>query len=195
MATSQGRAAPRRRLIGGALATLTYTKHLLRRPEQQTIDARYQIRGTDRRRTAGFVLVNIDSTTFSDFENQHLHAHWPFPRRYDARVIEQLHRARAKVIAYDVRFTERTDTPDDNALIEAVGRAGNVVLSTTEVGEHGTTDVLGGDQVLRVRTARDGAERPHDPFVHRCPARAGAGRERRLGTWPPETRPIGVSKP
>jgi CHASE2 domain-containing sensor protein len=141
-------------LAASGLGILIYHNHLLRRPEQQTIDARFQIRGTERKKIAGIVVVAIDDTTFSDFNNQHLNAQWPFPRRYDARVIDQLHRAGAKVIAVDVQFTERTDAADDNALIEAVGHAGNMVLSTTDVGPHGTTNVLGGDAVLRQLGAR-----------------------------------------
>ncbi len=141
-------------LISAGLGSLAYNSHLLRRPEQQTIDARFQIRGTDRHRATGVVLVDIDATTFNYFRNHNRPAQWPFPRRYHARVIEELHRAGAKVIAFDVQFTEPTDPADDNALIEAVGHAHNMVLSTTEVGPHGTTDVLGGEAVLRRVDAR-----------------------------------------
>jgi CHASE2 domain-containing sensor protein len=141
-------------LIAAGLGTLAYANHLLRRPEQETIDARFQIRGTERQRTAGLVLVNVDDTTFNYFRNHNLPSQWPFPRRYHARVIEQLHRAGAKVIAFDVQFTEPTDPTDDDALIEAIGRAHNMVLSTTEVGPHGSTDVLGGEAVLRQVDAR-----------------------------------------
>jgi CHASE2 domain-containing sensor protein len=136
-------------LAAAALATLIRSEHLLRRPEQQTIDARFQIRGAERQRTAGLVVVGVDDTTFNDFRSQRLRAQWPFPRRYHAQVIERLQRAGAKVIAFDVQFTEPTDPADDDALIEAVGRARDVVLSTTEVGAHGTTNVLGGDALLR----------------------------------------------
>jgi CHASE2 domain-containing sensor protein/predicted Ser/Thr protein kinase len=141
-------------LVAAGLGALAYTSHLLRRPEQQTIDARFQIRGAEPHRTAGLVLVSIDSTTFNYFRNHNLHAQWPFPRRYHARVIDELHRAGAKVIAFDVQFTEPTDPVDDDALIEAVGHAHNMVLSTTEVGTRGSTDVLGGEEVLREVDAR-----------------------------------------
>jgi adenylate cyclase len=143
-------------LIASGLGTLAYATHLLRRPELQAIDARFQIRGAERQKTSGLVVVNIDDTTFSDFRNQNLHAQWPFPRRYHARVIDELHRAGAKVIAFDVQFTEPTDPVDDNALIEAVGRAGNMVLSTTVVGAHGAANVLGGEALLRQLGARAG---------------------------------------
>ena len=141
-------------LFATGVGTLAYTNHLLRRPEQETIDARFQIRGTERQRTARLVLVNIDAATFSYFRNLNEHAQWPFPRRYHARVIDELHRAGAKVIAFDVQFTEPTDRVDDDALIEAVGHARNMVLSTTEVGLNGSTDVLGGEAVLREVGAR-----------------------------------------
>jgi adenylate cyclase len=141
-------------LLASGLGCLAYATHVLRRPELQTIDARFAIRGTLGKRVAGLVVVGIDNTTFSDFNRQHLFAQWPFPRRYHARVIEQLHRAGAKVIAFDVQFTEPTDTTDDNALVEAVGHAGKMVLATTQVGPHGTTDVLGGDEVLHQLGAR-----------------------------------------
>lgn len=79
------------------------------------------------------MLVGIDGTTFSD-----LNTRWPFPRRWHARVIDRLHRAGARVIAYDLEFTGQTDTRDDNALIEAAGRAGNLVFAATAVDAQGT---------------------------------------------------------
>jgi CHASE2 domain-containing sensor protein len=143
-------------LIAAGLAILAHDNHLLRRLEQQTIDARFQIRGEEHSRAAGVVLVKIDEATFDYLRNRDLHARWPFPRRYDARVIDELRGAGAKVIAFDVQFTEQSNRIDDNALIEAIGRAGNVVLSTSEVGPHGSTAVLGGNEVVRGLGARVG---------------------------------------
>ena len=55
----------------------------------------------------------------------------PIPFYRDAfRMIDRLKQDGARVIAYDVQFTEPTVVAEDNALIEAIGRAGNVVLST-----------------------------------------------------------------
>ena len=54
-------------------------------------------------------------------------------RSLHARVIDRLHAAGAREIVYDVQFTEPTVPAQDNALINAVGRApGKVVLATTE---------------------------------------------------------------
>jgi CHASE2 domain-containing sensor protein/tRNA A-37 threonylcarbamoyl transferase component Bud32 len=143
-------------VAAAAIGVFAHGQHLLRRFEQQTIDTRFQIRGTQEGRTAGFVFVRIDDSTFNYFRDRGLPAQWPFPRRHHARVIDELRRAGARVIGFDVQFTEPTDRVDDNALIEAVGRASNVVLSTTAVGPHGSTAVLGGDRVLRRLGARAG---------------------------------------
>jgi adenylate cyclase len=141
-------------VLAGGLGVLAYATHLLRRPEQQTIDARFAIRGSEAHRTAGLVVVGVDEPTFDYFRNAGLAARWPFPRRYDARVIERLRRAGAKVIGVDIQFTEESDPADDNALVEAIAASHGVVLATTEVGPHGTTSVLGGDSVLREIGAR-----------------------------------------
>jgi adenylate cyclase len=128
--------------------------HLLRRSELQTIDARFSIRGRQRA-PADIVLVEIDNATFQELTNLGLHSEFPFPRRYDAQVIDRLRRAGAKTIAMDIEFTHPTDTPDDNALIEAIGRArGKTVLAATEVGPNASNGVLGGGSVLHELGAR-----------------------------------------
>jgi adenylate cyclase len=89
----------------------------------------------------------VDDVTFSQLDRR-----WPFPRSLHARVIDNLARDGAGVIAYDVQFTEPTTPRQDNALIRAVGRAGpvtEVVLATTEVGKDGQTNVFGGEDILK----------------------------------------------
>jgi CHASE2 domain-containing sensor protein len=150
-------------LIAAGLGTLAHAEHFLRRPEQETIDARYQIRGTDRRKVADFVLVSIDAATKDDFRKQHIPAAWPFPRGYFARVIEHLHQARARVIAVDVDFEERREETErkieeEEELEEAVEHARDVVLGADAVGVRvrGATTVLGGDAFLHKAHARAG---------------------------------------
>jgi CHASE2 domain-containing sensor protein len=82
---------------------------------------------------------------------------WPFPRHLHAQAIDALRRDGAKAIVYDVQFTEQTTPRDDNALIDAVGRARNVVLATAETDEHGHSNILGGDDVLNSLGAHAGA--------------------------------------
>ncbi len=135
-------------LLATGLGVLFEHTHLLRRLEQPAIDARYQVRGTDRAKTDGVVLVTVDSSTFNAFRQAGLKLHWPFPRRYTAQVIEELRRSGAKAIGLDMEFLGATDRRDDTALLNAIDRAGNVVLAATETGPGGSTDVLGGDAVL-----------------------------------------------
>ena len=91
------------------------------------------------------MLVEVDNNTFQELTRLHRHAEWPFPRRYDAEVIDRVRAAGAQTIAMDIEFAHATDEADDHALFEALGRAhGKTVLAATEVGPHGETEVLGG---------------------------------------------------
>jgi len=131
-------------VLAAAIGVLGYATHLLRRSENQTIDARFSIRGA-RKAPSDFVLVQIDNATLQQLARAKLHSEFPFPRRYDATVIDRLRSAGARTIALDLEFTHETDVRDDNALIEAIGRAhGKTVLAASEVARDGTTDVFGG---------------------------------------------------
>jgi adenylate cyclase len=132
--------------VGLAAAAIAFTADavgILDSQEQSTVDVRFSVRGSHDP-PSDVVLVAIDDVTFDE-----LGLRWPFPRRLHAQVIDRLRKAGAKVIAYDIQFTEQTDAVDDNALINAVGRAGNLVLSTTTVDDKGHSNVLGGDAELR----------------------------------------------
>jgi adenylate cyclase len=132
-------------LTGVVLAA--YGFDVLDGPELDTVDARFAIRG-DEPPPREVVLVKIDDVTFGD-----LGIRWPFPRSVHGRAIDELRKAGARAIAYDVQFTEATRPREDNALITAVDRADGVVLATTEV-DDGRTNVFGGEEVLRSIGAR-----------------------------------------
>jgi adenylate cyclase len=141
-------------IVAAALGIVTHATGVFHRTELQTIDARYNVRGTNRSLVKNFVVVGVDSSTLSYFATgkalkMHYAATWPFPRRDHARVIDHLLTAGAKHVAVDIQFTSPTDNTDDYDLATAVKRAGHVVLATTTVGPHGSTDVLGGDAELR----------------------------------------------
>jgi adenylate cyclase len=113
--------------------------------EDKSIDARFRIRG-ERKPPSDLVVVGIDDTTFQD-----LHQRWPFRRIYHAKVINRLKKDGAKLIVFDVQFTEPQDTgnpnrdaEDDNALILACKAAGNCVMSSTEFNKQGQAAVFGG---------------------------------------------------
>jgi adenylate cyclase len=143
-------------VIAGATGVLAYATHLLRHTEQQSIDARFSVRGS-RPAPADLLLVQIDNKTLQTLRNRRMASEFPFPRRYDAQVIDRLRQAGAKVIALDIEFSHETDTADDDALIESIGRArGKVVLATTEVGPRGQNPVLGGEGLPERLSARVG---------------------------------------
>jgi adenylate cyclase len=136
------------------IGVAAYATGLFKRSELQSVDARYGIRG-GHRPPADIEFVQIDVPTFESLERAGLQGRFPFPRRYEAKVIEAIARGGAKAIAVDIEFTVRTDEQDDQALAEAVARAhGKVVLSTVTVGPHGQTSILGGNAVLRELGAR-----------------------------------------
>lgn len=118
--------------------------------ELDTVDARFAIRGTEAP-PDDIVIVEIDDSTFAELQER-----FPFPRSMHGEVVDELRRDGADVIAYDVQFTEPTSPAQDNRLISAVERAPRVVLSTTEVDRDGSTNVFGGDDVLRAIGARAG---------------------------------------
>ena len=140
-------------IVIGLIATLagvvTYATGAFGDTENDSVDARFEIRGE--REAQGVAVVAIDDRTFSELEEQ-----WPFPRSLHGEVIDRLSAAGASAIAYDVQFTEQTTRPEDTALILATRRAGNVVLSTTEVAANGKTNVFGGEDALRFARARVG---------------------------------------
>ncbi len=117
-------------------------------PDLSSIDWRFSLRGS-LGPPRNIVVVGIDDRTFNYLDRVHPgEAHFPFARRLDARVIQNLAADHARVIGYDEQYTEATNPVDDNALIRAVRSAGNVVLATTEVGPHGATRIFGGGQAL-----------------------------------------------
>ncbi len=158
-----GRAAWRRRrtellvavaLVAAGLGSLAFGSNLFRRTELQTIDARFSIRGSERA-PSNIVLVNIDASSLREMKRHRLASEPPFPRRYDAQVIDRLREAGAKVIAVDIQFTQPTDNTDDQTLAEAIERArAKIVLVTSEVASNGETRILGGNQVLKELGAR-----------------------------------------
>jgi adenylate cyclase len=176
-----GRAGWRRRktallvavaVLAAGAGVAAYATHLLARTELQSIDARFTIRGAGHA-PASIVLVQIDNATLQQLERERKHSQFPFPRSYYARVLDHLRTAGAKVIAVDIQFTQRTSESEDNALIEAVGRAhGKVILGTTEVARDGSTGVLGGGSLLRELGARAASVRlavDSDGLVRRFP--------------------------
>jgi adenylate cyclase len=114
-------------LVAAAVGVVGSSSHVLRRPELATVDARFDVRGTQPP-PEDVVVVGLDAKSL-----QKLGERPPIPRRLHARMIDRLLRADARVIAYDLQFQGRTTPADDNALFNALDRARGVVLGTSIV--------------------------------------------------------------
>ncbi|HUH81582.1 MAG TPA: CHASE2 domain-containing protein [Solirubrobacteraceae bacterium] len=106
--------------------------------EHATVNARFSLRPAHQ--LHNLVVVAIDDRTLESLDR-----HWPLPRSLDARAIEVLRREQARTIVYDAQSIKLTSEARDPDLYEAVSRARNVVLATTEVGPLADTDVLRGE--------------------------------------------------
>ena len=114
----------------GILVILSYHQGLLDIPELKSLDFRFQIRGPIASKVP-IVLVSIDQDSFDE-----LNLPWPWPRTLHATLIRKLAASQAKLIAFDILFTEpRADPREDQALADAIRDAGNVILAAefTEV--------------------------------------------------------------
>ncbi len=120
----------------------------LRGPEQGTIDARLELRGSQP--STDVAVVAIDEKTLST-----MNVTWPMRRSLHAQMIDRLQAAGARRIVYDVQFTEPSEREsDDLALVDAVAAAPGTILATGESDTQGRTRVLGGDEALAEIGAR-----------------------------------------
>jgi adenylate cyclase len=140
-------------VLACGLGVLGYSTHLLRRSELQTIDARFSIRGYPGA-PANIVFVALDPATLRELRRD-----LPYPRRWDAQVIDHLREAGARAIAVDIDFSKPTNEVEDTELYESVARAhGKIVLAATDIAADGNSEVLGGSQNLREAGARAGED-------------------------------------
>jgi len=141
--------ATRRRVLGllavGLLAAATglalHATGLLNWLERDTVDARFSLRG-EQHPPSDVVVVGIDNNSLGVLPR------YPFSRRLDARVLENLHAAGARLVVYDISFDRPTTEGADDALFEAARRAAPVVFGTSLISPSGATQVLGGNANL-----------------------------------------------
>jgi adenylate cyclase len=139
--------------------------------ELGTINARFQIRGPERP-PSDLVVVAVDDGTFDKLGLQ-----WPFPRRVEARVLDNIMRQKPKAVAFDIQFSERSSLgeSDDIALLTALQNSHHrVALANDEPNATGQIIEFGanGNKLLSEvgATAADGAF-PNDPdgVIRRLP--------------------------
>jgi adenylate cyclase len=137
------------------LGLVAYGTSVFRDLDLQSVDTRFSIRG-NQGAPKNIVVVKVDDKTFNILQTR-----WEDFRPLHARLIRRLKKEGAKVIVYDVQFTEPSrlgHEEDDNKLINSVADAGNVVLATTGL------PVFGDNQLVRRYGGTVGsANFPHDP--------------------------------
>src|SRR4051794_26077232 len=138
-----------RRLLAPLAATVlailvaggVWSSGVLEQVESDSVDARFMLR--DPPAPKGIVVAEIDDKSIDEL------GVWPLSRRLHAKAVDRLHDAGARLIVYDVQFTEASpDLDADFALYDAIGNAGGAVLATSTSDAKGRTEVLGGDDSL-----------------------------------------------
>ncbi len=69
-------------------------------------------------------IIGIDEPSFAQIKKQ-----WPWPRRMHGELLDQLNRAGALVVAFDILLSEPSTEEDDKLFADAIFKAGNVVLT------------------------------------------------------------------
>ena len=129
--------------IGLLVAVVTYALDIdfLKKVELLTLDYRYQSRyerlATNGElkdfATEGQVIV----VSISDEDSRAMPESFPFPRSYYAHLIENLNRAGARTIAFDITFQEARE--GDDALREVLKKYDNVILAVKVSEGQGTS--------------------------------------------------------
>src|SRR3954451_6427589 len=82
------------------------------------------------------VVIKVDDQALHQYGN------WPWPRRYQADLVDRLSAARANRIFYDINFSFASTPADDRAFADAIERSGRVTLLTRyRIGPSGGTAV------------------------------------------------------
>ncbi len=90
------------------------------------IDLLYTIRGNIQP-NKNVIVVAIDEPSFQEINKQ-----WPWPRSFHGKLISELKKAGAKVVAFDIMFVEPSKYKGDDLKFEkAIKKAGNVVLGAS----------------------------------------------------------------
>jgi adenylate cyclase len=126
-------------VAAAALATGLARLSFFDRAESSSYDLRVAYFAPPLRAASPVVIVTIDEQSLRTLEP--VVGRWPWPRRVHGSAVDYLARSGAKVIAFDILFGEHegrsesvingrviTGDESDGAFVDAVGRAGNVVL-------------------------------------------------------------------
>jgi adenylate cyclase len=107
--------------------------------ELDSLDWRFERRGP-RAMSVDAVIVAIDDESLNgwageDGKPQYMPDRWVWPRDFHARIVQNLKAAGAKLIVFDIVFSEssKRDPAQDKAFADAIKAAGNVVMAERHV--------------------------------------------------------------
>ncbi|HDL17600.1 MAG TPA: adenylate/guanylate cyclase domain-containing protein, partial [Bacteroidetes bacterium] len=111
----------------------------VRNLELKVLNQQFSSRGPMTDRDTSLVIVAIDDQTFASMPMK-----WPYPRSVYGKLIRNLNEAGAKLIVFDLEFTEPTvnDPAQDDSLAAAARRFGNVIFAGKLVSEFGSSMTL-----------------------------------------------------
>jgi adenylate cyclase len=94
--------------------------------EKRLLDVRFKLRGPKAIESTPFQIVAVDDQSFRQLQEK-----WPFGGSLYARLIRNLNRAGARLIVFDIEFTEANARypQQDSIFARAIGDAGNVILA------------------------------------------------------------------
>lgn len=113
-------------MVTAAIALASLEAGWLRPLELDLVDARFALRG-ERKPPRQVVLIGVDTRSLRSLDLR-----LPLPRSEHAELLDELDRARPRLIAYDIQFIGRTNPQEDRALVAAVRRARPVLLATQD---------------------------------------------------------------
>lgn len=108
--------------------------------EHSLSDTFFLTRG-ERAISGDIVIVEIGDNTFSALNQQ-----WPFPREYYARVINNLQKAGARQIVFDIEFTENSDPASDAELAAVAAQYDNIIFAGKVIRQQ--QDIYSKEQIL-----------------------------------------------
>jgi diguanylate cyclase len=74
-----------------------------------------------------------------DEKSRQAFGRWPWPRRYDAALVDRLRQMRVKTIVFNQPFADRSDSKDDKAFADALDRANGKVWLSAKLEEDQVT--------------------------------------------------------
>jgi adenylate cyclase len=126
-----------------ALGIVAYGTNLLQSLELSTVNTRFSIRGNEKA-PKNIVVVGVDDTTLSTIKRD-----WPYPRGYEARLIDRIAAGHPAVIASDIQFSQSSPygQNDDIDLLNSLdSHHGITVFSFTQTDSKGGVSFLGSPQ-------------------------------------------------